>query len=218
MPRRGPPANRPHGLSYTTEYRAWQTMRLRCTNPKNSAYPNYGGRGITVCERWMNSVEAFVADMGPKPSPRHELDRINNDGPYSPENCRWVTRKKNSRNRRSNRLLTFRGETRTLAGWCELLGLPRDTVRKRLVAGWSVDRALKTLVASRARFGSNPKNPSGNCVACGKPVGHRKKTCSEACLHSHMSSVATSQEAWKRFPANCTELVARDEARKERVA
>lgn len=82
-----------HGLSYTPEYRAWQTMRLRCTNPANAAFPGYGGRGIRVCERWLQSVEAFIADMGPKPSPKHELDRIDNDGHYEPGNCRWVLRK-----------------------------------------------------------------------------------------------------------------------------
>lgn len=131
-----------HGESRSPEYRAWQTARLRCTDPNNQAWPHYGGRGITMCERWLNSVEAFISDMGRKPSPEHELDREDNNLGYDPANCRWVLRKVNDRNRRSNRLVTVRGETMTLAEWCELTGLPRTTVQKRLKAGWSAEDAL----------------------------------------------------------------------------
>lgn len=131
-----------HGESYSTEYRAWQTARLRCTNPGNRAWPDYGGRGITMCERWLNSVEAFISDMGRKPSPRHEIDREKNDRGYEPDNCSWVLRKVNCRNRRSNHMITMGGETRTLAEWCELRGMPRSTVQKRLGAGWTPERAL----------------------------------------------------------------------------
>ena len=142
-----------HGLSGLPEYRAWQTMRLRCTEPSNAAYPNYGGRGIKVCDRWLNSVQAFVDDMGRKPSPAHELDRRDNNGNYEPGNCRWVLRKVNDRNRRGCRLLDFKGETHALAEWCERLRLPRDTVRKRLESGWSVAQALTTPVRHKARNG-----------------------------------------------------------------
>lgn len=140
---------RKHGLSYTAEYRAWQTMRLRCLEPNNPAYASYGGRGITVCDRWKDSPAAFIEDMGLKPSPKHELDRIDNDRGYEPGNCRWVTRAANDRNRRSNRYLTFRGQRLALAEWCERLNLPRDTVRKRIEAGWSIERALTTPVRSK---------------------------------------------------------------------
>jgi len=88
--------------------------------------------------------------MGPKPSPKHELDRKNNDGPYSQKNCRWVLRKVNDRNRRSNRMLTFKGKTHALSEWCERFSLPRDTVKKRLDAGWSVIKALTTPVRPKA--------------------------------------------------------------------
>lgn len=141
--------SRLHGYSYTSEYRAWQTMRLRCTVPENPAWPDYGGRGITVCDRWLNSVENFIADMGRKPSPKHELDREDNDRGYDPDNCRWVTRAVNDRNRRSNRRITLDGVTRTLAEWCEVRQLPRDTVWKRLAAGWSEGEALSAPVQRR---------------------------------------------------------------------
>lgn len=140
---------RKHGLSQTPEYRAWQTMLQRCHNPEHRAYPRYGGRGITVCDRWRDSLEAFVADMGPRPSPQHELDRRDNDAGYSPENCRWVTRTVNSRNRRSNVMLTHDGETLCLAEWCDRLGLPTSTVTKRIAAGWSHAAALTTPVQVR---------------------------------------------------------------------
>lgn len=150
-----------HGLSYTAEYRAWQTMRLRCANPKNRAWPDYGGRGIKVCARWLESVEAFVADMGPKPSPQHELDRIDNDGDYEPSNCRWTTRTENCRNRRSNRTIVFQGRTDTLAGWCERLFLSKNVVRKRLEAGWSAERALCMPTRPKAPNGTAYRRPRG---------------------------------------------------------
>lgn len=115
-------------------------------DPKHAAYPNYGGRGIAVCERWLNSPQAFLDDMGMKPTPKHEIDRIDNDGNYEPGNCRWATRKENDRNRRNNRLLTLNGETLTLAEWAEHSGVPDDTLRHRLGVGWSVERAILTPV------------------------------------------------------------------------
>lgn len=138
-----------HGLSHRPEYRAWQQMRLRCHDPKHAAYPNYGGRGIFVCERWLKSPTAFLADMGPRPSPKHELDRRDNSGPYSPENCRWASRKENDRNRRSNRLVAAGGVTRTLIEWSERTGIPQDTLKHRLDSGWTADRAVSTPVRPR---------------------------------------------------------------------
>lgn len=109
-----------------------------CETPN---YKFYGGRGITICSRW-NSFEAFHADMGDRPAST-TLDRIDNDGPYSPENCRWATVKEQARNRRSSALVTYRGETKALAEWCELLGLEyRPTLLRITVYGWSAERAF----------------------------------------------------------------------------
>jgi hypothetical protein len=155
-----------HGLSYTPEYKAWQTMRLRCTVPTNSAYANYGGRGITVCERWLESPANFIADMGPKPSPAHELDRKDNDKGYAPENCRWVTRTVNDRNRRSNRLLTHAGETLPLVEWAERYALPRDTLLKRIDGGWDVSVAILTPIRPKASKGHG-KTKKYACPTCG---------------------------------------------------
>ena len=117
---------RVHGLSAMVEYRAWQTMRQRCTVRTHPRFATYGGRGITLCAGWLLSPEAFVADMGPKPTLRHELDRKNNDQGYwcgkceecarlgRPPNCRWVTRSQNDRNRRSNLHLTLGRKTYVL--------------------------------------------------------------------------------------------------------
>lgn len=127
----------------------WNGMRQRCNNPNTVNYPRYGGRGITVCERW-GKFNNFYEDMGLSYEPGLTLDRIDNSLGYTPENCRWVTAKQNNNNKRNNRLVTINGETKTLTQWCESLGLRRGTVNQRIsVCGWSVDRALTTPIRRR---------------------------------------------------------------------
>ena len=136
-------------LGRTPEYRCWQSIRDRCYNPNNRDYAMYGGRGIAVCKRWRESSAAFLADMGPKPSPEHSIDRIDNDGDYSPENCRWATPAEQARNRKSSRLLTHNGETMTVAEWAERLAIKPGTLSMRLSYGWSVEKAVTTPVKVR---------------------------------------------------------------------
>lgn len=134
--------NRSHGLYGTPEYKAWDAMVQRCTNPNDKRFPDYGGRGIEVCERWRTSGY-FLQDMGPKPSPKHSLERVDNAGPYGPTNCRWALIHDQLRNTRRNRRIEFRGETRCLTDWAELHGLSAKTVSCRLDNyGWSVEDAL----------------------------------------------------------------------------
>jgi len=133
------------GGKQSPEYQAWSGIVQRCENESHAHYVNYGGRGILVCSRWRNSFEAFLSDMGLRPSAKHSIDRKDNDGNYEPENCRWATRKQQGRNTRASRLLTVYNETKTLAEWCELRGIAVTTVWMRIFKyGWSDTRAVTT--------------------------------------------------------------------------
>lgn len=131
-----------HGRSklHDRAYKSWTHMRARCFNPNDAKFPDYGGRGITVCERWA-SFENFIADMG-EPPPGTTIDRINNDGDYEPENCRWATSKMQANNRRSSRIVCAFGESLTLAAWSERVGISQNALWYRLNSGWSTEKAL----------------------------------------------------------------------------
>ena len=135
-------SNRTHGKTGSSEYNARITMIDRCYNPNIKNFSDYGGRGITVCDRWRESFENFISDMGKKPGKGYSLERINNDGPYEPENCRWATRKEQQRNTRRNRLITFHNKTQPLIAWAEELCRPYRLLMKRLNRGWSIDDAF----------------------------------------------------------------------------
>lgn len=131
-----------HGFTKTREYKIWCGMRSRVKigNELNRKY--YKDRGITVCDRWQKSFQNFLNDMGSCPSEEHSIDRINPDGNYEPENCRWATRVEQMNNTRSNVLITFKGRTLTQEQWGQETGLGGLTIYKRLKRGWSVERAL----------------------------------------------------------------------------
>lgn len=133
---------RTHGESGTLLYKIWASMRERCNNPKSHSYHRYGARGITVDPRW-DSYEQWKKDMGPRPSSRYSIERLDNNGPYSPENCIWALPKQQCRNSRKNRLLTAGGVTKTLSEWAEDLGTRPSTIVERLRRGWSVEKAVK---------------------------------------------------------------------------
>ena len=130
------------GHQRSPEYSVWTCMRKRCRGPHPS-FSLYGGRGITVCARW-ESFENFLADMGPRPSPKHSIDRIDSDGNYEPDNCRWATRAEQSRNTRRNVFLTFGGQTMCLEDWASRIGMRPHVLGSRIQRGWSIERALTT--------------------------------------------------------------------------
>jgi hypothetical protein len=131
-----------HGLCGSPEYRAFQSIVDRCTNPKCHAYAGYGGRGISICDRWRKSPQAFLSDVRPRPSALHSIDRIDNNGNYEPGNVRWATKAEQVRNRNVTSILTFEGRTASVAEWAELTGINYNTVMSRLRLGWSAVSAL----------------------------------------------------------------------------
>lgn len=150
-PLAGGPSHHPADeWSASPTYAVWSNMRQRCDNPNNSAFANYGARGIAVCARWA-TFENFLADMGHPPSGM-TLEREDNHGPYSPENCRWATPVEQGQNKRNNRLLTIDGETLTISAWGRRYGLAVGTIHHRLETGWP-DRAAVTCPAKWNRVG-----------------------------------------------------------------
>ena len=136
-----------HGQSHTPEYEIWHGMKQRCLNPNSESYPRYGALGVKVCQAWIDSFEAFIKDMGPRPSLLYSLDRFpNRDGDYCLENCRWATRSEQQRNRRDSQWITYQGETLHLTDWAVRLGIHKSTLATRLVQGWTVERAFTQLV------------------------------------------------------------------------
>lgn len=130
-----------HGMSGNYTYKSWGMMKSRCTNPSYNHYHNYGGRGIKVCDRWLESFENFLEDMGERPK-NHSLDRIDVDGDYCKENCRWSTSKEQNNNRRNNHIIEFNGKSQNITAWAEELNIKVDILSRRILRGWSIEDTL----------------------------------------------------------------------------
>lgn len=131
-----------HNKTNTTEFRIWTGIKTRCFNKNDHAYVDYGGRGITMCERWKDSFDNFLSDMGERPKGK-SLDRIDNNKGYFPDNCRWATQKQQCNNKRNNTKLTFNGELLTITEWSARTGINKHTLADRVrKSGWSHEDAL----------------------------------------------------------------------------
>jgi len=134
-----------HGMSHTAEHNTWVRMKGRCYNKDFDRYDEWGGRGITVCDRWIESFENFFEDMGLRPTSNHSLDRYpDNNGNYEPNNCRWATPKEQNNNKSNNILVTYKNKTQTLSSWCEELKIPSNLVKLRRHRGWSFEKSFTT--------------------------------------------------------------------------
>ncbi len=138
-----------HGMRKTREYRIWSHMKGRCNNPTDFKYNSYGGRGISVCERW-DSFESFFNDMGIAPEGT-SIDRIDNNGNYEPSNCRWATASEQANNTRRSKFITWNGINDTISGWAERLNMPRDVLNNRIKLGWTMERAITQPVRTSPR-------------------------------------------------------------------
>jgi hypothetical protein len=141
-----------HGMGKTPEYSVWINMKGRCYDLKDKGFINYGGRGITVCEAWRYSFEAFYKDMGPRPSASHTIERRNNNSGYSKENCYWATRLEQARNKRNNHYINLDGMTKCLMEWLAIKHMGASTYITRINRGWSIEKALTTPPAPRRVF------------------------------------------------------------------
>jgi hypothetical protein len=134
-----------HGLAKTVEHTLWNNMKQRCNNPNFKNYHLWGGRGIKVCDRWLESFENFLEDMGKQPAKRMGIDRIDNNKGYSPENCRWASHKTQNNNKRNNKIIEYNGKSQTLMMWCEELGLKYGVMLRRFLRGGKTTEEIFTV-------------------------------------------------------------------------
>lgn len=159
-----------HGQSGSKEYWVWSGMIQRCTNKNHDAYYRYGGRGITVCERWASSFENFIKDLGHRPSDNHTLERIENDKGYMPGNVKWATKLDQGKNKCNNRLITVNGKTQHLNQWARDLGIDRTILKDRVHRKWSDEETILIPVGAR-RKGKRLITANGET----KPIGEWAK-------------------------------------------
>jgi len=190
-----------HGGTYTALYKAWIQMRHRCNNPADRGWHRYGGRGISVCERWQ-SFENFRADMGERPVGM-SLDRLDNDGNYEPSNCRWATPRQQIQNSSRFQPLTHAGKTMSRREWEISLGLAKGVVTNRLRAGWSLERALTQpkIVGSLKGHCSKP-GPNANSTSGVRGVSWYKGRWNAKRNGKHVGcfdSIELARAAWHRY-------------------
>ena len=161
-----------HGKTNTREFATWTDIQTRCHNPNSTAFADYGGRGIVVCARWRDSFQNFLSDMGERPAGK-SIDRINNDGPYSPENCRWATRQEQARNKRNNVWVEIGGEVKTLSEWARHYGVLAATASLRHKHGHRGEALFKT-----TKMTVNHGGITDTFAGWGKRVGIHPRTLS----------------------------------------
>lgn len=178
-----------HGGSTFNKYEhtSYRAMIERCYKKRYARYDRYGGRGIKVCQRWLgkSGFINFLNDMGKKPTNKHELDRIDNDGNYTPSNCRWATRNQQMSNTSRTRLVTILNETKTFSQWCREYGTTPAKVHNRLRCGWKIEDAITippNIVGKK--FTKPTPAPIKSCEKCSEPCKEqRNKYCSPACYN-----------------------------------
>lgn len=134
--------SRTHGLTESPEYLTWCGIKRRCLNKNDARYPDYGGRGISICNSWANSFEAFLKDMGGKPTLAHSIERIDYNKGYDKFNCKWITMASQAKNRRSNVVITLNGKSMILTDWARQTGISTATISARIRYGWSIEDTL----------------------------------------------------------------------------
>lgn len=173
-----------HKMSRTVEYKTWHNIKSRCNNPNSTGYHYYGGRGISICDSWTEEDTGFLnfyKDMGDKPSNKHSIDRIDCNGDYCPENCRWATHEVQGNNKRYNHILHFDGQSKTISEWASVLKMKQNTLYYRIKRGWTIpealgfdDRSIKysgRLSQEDIKWMFNEIEKGGTQVACGKKLG-----------------------------------------------
>lgn len=138
-----------HGKTLSREYNIWGHIKYRCFNKNSPFYHLYGGRGITMCDRWKDSFDNFLEDMGSIPHDKYSIDRIDNNKGYFPENCRWASHKEQARNKNWNMKITFNNETKLLCDWSKTTGINQATLRNRIVRGWPIQEAFSRKIAHK---------------------------------------------------------------------
>lgn len=131
-----------HGMRHSSEYNTWRSIKVRCRNENDKDYPQYGGRGIKICDRWFDSFKNFIEDMGPRPTSKHSIDRKDNEGDYIPENCQWATKDVQNNNKRTNLIVEFYGKTKTVSEWSQISLVNEQTIHSRLRLGWPAKLAV----------------------------------------------------------------------------